>query len=152
MCLDEIKMRHVVAICLLIATVVACPQMCLSELTSAGLTSAGLTSAGVATWNTTGSQSSCGCCESKSEPLGNRETDNQPEQQDSCCLCQGAIVSLAPVRQRSPFDCLLPMSVADHGLNSLGRSSQREHSIASQQFPAISTGRQLCALMCAYLL
>ena len=128
------KMNHLRFAYVLIAIVLACPYMCMEEVSG----SASGTCA-----------SGCGC--SQSQP--GHESPGAPSEHDPDCLCHGAVVD--GETRTSDLGLAEPPAinwlVADNG----AESSSLHFSIAfepSHHFPPFCTGRDVCALTCTLLI
>ena len=128
-------MNHLRIAYLIVAAVLACPYVCMAH--ASGSTSAIC-------------ESGCGC--SHSQP---RENPGEPADHTPDCLCQGAVVD-GEVRA-ADFEFTVPLSVnwlvADIVILSSRCSVSSRIAFESQHsFPPFSSGRDVCALTCSFLI
>ena len=126
-------MKHLRIAHLIIAVVLACPYFCMGHVS--GSTSAIC-------------ETGCGCSHSQSQ-------DGEPADPAPDCLCQGAVVD-GEVRS-TDIELSVPHSVnglaCDIAL--VGRTCSVSSRIAFESphsFPPFSTGRDVCALTCTFLI
>ncbi len=131
---------------LLCQIVIVCPYLCLGELTLVS---------GETTVNP------CGCCASQ----GTRDTKGANGEQkrgqtplpangnDSDCLCKGAIMDVVRSVDFEPGTPLTVDWITDDSANSSDSISMAETSSQPpHSFPPLSTGRDICALICVRIL
>lgn len=128
-------MNHLRIAHLIIVVVLACPYFCMGHV--AGSTSAIC-------------ESGCGCSHGQSQDSPGEPADPAPD-----CLCQGAVVD-GEVRS-TDIELSVPHSVnglaCDIAL--VGRTCSVSSRIAFESphsFPPFSTGRDVCALTCTFLI
>jgi hypothetical protein len=120
---------------ILIALVVVCPYFCLGNI------------AGDAGARTT----ACSCCQtcgtSGDECPGNSDT-GEPD-----CLCHGAILSKVESSESAADNFCVHIAISslvDNRLNGIASSALDES--LSSHFPPLSSGREICSLICVQLL
>lgn len=126
-------MNHLRIAHLIIAVVLACPYFCMGHVS--GSTSAIC-------------ETGCGCSHSQSQ-------DGEPADHAPDCLCQGAVVD-GEVRTVD-FESAAPLSVnwLITDLAFLGPRCSVHSCISFESphsFPPFSTGRDVCALTCTFLI
>ena len=128
-------MNHLRIANLIIVVVLACPYFCMGHVS--GSTSAIC-------------ESGCGCSHSQSQDNPGEPADQTPD-----CLCQGAVVD-GDVRA-ADLELAVPLSI--NGLacdvDFVGRMCSVSSRIAFESphsFPPFSTGRDVCALTCTFLI
>lgn len=122
---------------LLIAIVLTCPYLCLGEVASASGESC--------------QAGSCSCAKHQDQATG--ETPQPFHENESDCLCRGAITG--GVRP-AELDFSAPLAIdwlSDDAICSFAALSLADTSSEPpHQFPPFSTGRDICVLACALLL
>ncbi len=128
--MNQLRIAH-----LIIAVVLACPYFCMGHVS--GSTSAIC-------------ETGCGCSHSQSQENPGEPVDHAPD-----CLCQGAVVD-GEVRS-ADFEFSVPLSVnwLVTDITFLGPRCSVPSCIAFESphsFPPFSSGRDVCALTCTFLI